>query len=247
MDLKLADTVVVITGAAAGLGASLASQFSQEGARVIGIDVAAEQLTALRDEGVLEEAFTLDLENLDDIGRAFDHLSDDLGRIDTLINAAGITHLSPAFEFGTAAWTQVIQVNLSGTFFAAQAAAKVMRDYGGGSIVNFSSIAGSAGLPRTAAYCASKGGVDALTRALAAEWAPHNIRVNAVAPSWFDTDMGRKVNDRELVGDSRLERVPLGRIGIPTELSPMVLLLASPLASMMTGGIYPVDGGFLAV
>jgi NAD(P)-dependent dehydrogenase (short-subunit alcohol dehydrogenase family) len=169
-----------------------------------------------------------------------------LGPIDVLVNSAGITHRSPAADFPEAAWHRVIAVNLTGVFHGCQVVGRRMLARRRGRIVNIASIAGQIGLTGTVAYAASKGGVVMLTRALAVEWAPHNVRVNAIAPSWFESNIGDLIHREPGYAERAMRRVPVGRMGTPDELIGAVLYLASDASAMVTGHILAVDGGTLA-
>ena len=169
-----------------------------------------------------------------------------LGPIEILVNSAGITHRGPATDFPEAQWHRVIAVNLTGVYLASQAVGRRMVARRRGRIVNIASIAGEIGLAGTIAYSASKGGVVQLTRALAVEWAPHQVRVNAIAPSWFSTDIGELIHREPEYERRAMQRVPAGRMGRPDELVGAALYLDSEASSMVTGHILAVDGGTLA-
>lgn len=168
------------------------------------------------------------------------------GRLDVLVNSAGI---SPAFKgaelIEDEEWRQIVDVNLSGAFFCCRETGRLMLQQGSGSIVNISSVHGSVGGARLAAYAATKGGVEALTRTLAVEWAGRGVRVNAVAPGYFETEMTaglRRGRWRQWL----LERIPAGRFGLPEQLVPAVLFLATDASSYGTGATLFVDGGWTA-
>ncbi len=169
-----------------------------------------------------------------------------LGPVDVLVNSAGITRRRPAVEFAEDDWQRVIAVNLTGVFLACQAAGRRMLERRRGRIVKIASIAGEIGLAGTIAYAASKGGVVMLTRALAVEWAAQGVRVNAIAPSWFDTDMGGLMRREPDYAERAMRRVPMGRMGRPDELVGAVVYLASEASAMVTGHVLAVDGGTLA-
>jgi NAD(P)-dependent dehydrogenase (short-subunit alcohol dehydrogenase family) len=169
-----------------------------------------------------------------------------LGPIDVLVNSAGITHRSPAADFPEAQWHRVLAVNLTGVFWGCQVVGQRMLARRRGSIVNIASIAGQIGLTGTVAYAASKGGVVMLTRALAVEWASQNVRVNAIAPSWFESNIGDLIHREPGYAERAMRRVPVGRMGKPDELIGAVLYLASAASSMVTGHVLAVDGGTLA-
>ncbi len=166
--------------------------------------------------------------------------------IDILVNSAGITTRLPPLEFPEEEFDRIIAVNLKGTFLCCQAAARQMVRQGGGKIVNLTSIGGMVGLPNTVAYCASKGGVVQMTRALAIDLAPHKINVNAVAPSLADTPIATSVFQNPETLKWFLSKVPMGRLCEPRDVSSAVLFLASAAADFVTGQILAVDGGYLA-
>jgi gluconate 5-dehydrogenase len=176
---------------------------------------------------------------VDDVGRQ-------LGPIDGLVNAAGVTRRVPAAEFPLADWERILAVNLTGSFLCCQAVGRGMLARQRGRIVNVASIAGQIGLPGTVAYSASKGGVVMLTRALAVEWAPFNVQVNAIAPSWFETAMGSLIELDPEYRDRAMRRVPARRMGQPEELVGATVFLLSDAATMVTGHVLAVDGGTLA-
>jgi NAD(P)-dependent dehydrogenase (short-subunit alcohol dehydrogenase family) len=170
------------------------------------------------------------------------------GRIDIVINSAGLSdNFVPTIEKSFAHWQRLIDVNLGGTFLVARAAANVMIANKAGVILNFNSIAGVLGLPIRSAYSASKAGVAMLTRVLACEWAPHNIRVNAVAPGYIMTPMVEKlIADGKLDTDRVVRRTPMGKFGTAEQVADALLFLASAQASFITGVTLPVDGGYTA-
>ncbi len=169
---------------------------------------------------------------------------DEFGRIDVLLNNAGTSWGARAEEMTLAQWNKVIETNLTGTFLFAQAAGKVMMKQGRGSIINIASIAGlraSSHELEAIGYSASKGGVISFTRDLASKWGAHGIRVNAIAPGWFPSDMSQKVLERQR--DKLLAAIPLGRFGGSEDLKGAAVYLASDASSFMTGQILSVDGG----
>jgi gluconate 5-dehydrogenase len=170
---------------------------------------------------------------------------EELGGLDVLVNNAGTSWGAPAIDHPLEAWEKVVRVNLTGLFLLSQAAAGVMRARGGGRIVNIASSAAFAGLPAdvmdAAAYTASKGGVVSLTKDLAVKWASYGIRVNAIAPGWFPSDLSRPVVERH--EDRLLDEIPLGRLGGESDLKGAVAYLASAASDFVTGAVLHVDGG----
>jgi gluconate 5-dehydrogenase len=248
--LDLGGRTVVVTGAGGGLGRALALGLAAAGAAVAVTDVDAARARDVADAvaaaGGRALAARLDVTDAVEVEAVMDAVTAGLGPIDGLLNAAGVTRRGPAVDFPRAEWERVLAVNLTGTFLCCQAAGRRMLARGRGAIVNISSIAGRIGLPGTIAYIASKGGVVMLTRGLAVEWAAQGVRVNAIAPSWFATDMGHLIDREPGYRDRVLRRVPLGRMGRPEELVGAAVFLLSDAASMVTGHVLAVDGGVLA-
>ncbi len=248
--LGLSGRTVLVTGGGGGLGSVMAKGLAEAGAAVAVTDVDADRAwavaRAVEAAGGRAVAERLDVTDAEDVERVMEAVSAGLGPIDGLVNAAGITRRGPAADFPRADWDRVLAVNLTGTFLCCQAAGRRMVARGRGAIVNVASIAGHIGLPGTIAYIAAKGGVVMLTRGLAVEWATHGVRVNALAPSWFATDMGNLIDREPEYRDRVLRRVPLGRLGQPEELIGATVFLLSDAASMVTGHVLAVDGGVLA-
>jgi gluconate 5-dehydrogenase len=246
----LAGRCVLVTGAGGGLGSALARGVAAAGAAVAVTDVDPARARAVADAveaaGGRAWAAPLDVTDGAAVGRVVAAVTERLGPIDGLLNVAGITRRGAAVDFPQAEWDRILTVNLTGTFLCCQAVGRGMVERGAGAIVNIASIAGRIGLPGTIAYIASKGGVVMLTRGLAVEWAPHGVRVNAIAPSWFATDLGNLIDREPAYRERVLRRVPLGRMGRPEELVGAAVFLLSDAASMVTGHVLAVDGGVLA-
>ncbi len=244
--MDFADRVVVVTGGASGMGAASARRFAAHGARVVIVDrnaVGAAELAGelggiSRSGDVGDPAFCVDV-----IGDAVDRY----GRLDALVNAAGVIVRAPGIETTDEQWHHIMNVNVSGTFFMCRAAIRAMLPSGRGAIVNFGSIWGDLGSAGVAAYCASKGAVHNLTRALAMDHAADGIRVNAVCPGEVRTPMLQSERS-EPVTDELLARiaatVPMGRLAEPSEIANVVVFLASDEASYMTGALVSVDAGY---
>jgi NAD(P)-dependent dehydrogenase (short-subunit alcohol dehydrogenase family) len=248
--LGLAGRTILVTGGGGGLGSVMAKGLAVAGAAVAITDVDADRIAAVARDveaaGGRVLAERLDVTDADAVERVMDAVTVRLGPIDGLVNLAGITRRGAAADFARAEWDHVLAVNLTGTFLCCQAAGRRMLARGRGSIVNVASIAGHIGLPGTIAYIAAKGGVVMLTRGLAVEWASRGVRVNALSPSWFATDMGNLIDREPEYRDRVLRRIPLGRLGQPEELIGAAVFLLSDAASMVTGHILAVDGGVLA-
>ena len=241
--------VAVVTGASSGLGVAFATGLASAGADIAICARRADRLRetqrAVQDSGRRCVAVEADVSRPEDCRRVAEHAAGELGRVDVLINNAGMGTAVPALREPPEDFKRVIDVNLNGTYFMAQACAAVMRQTGGGSIVNIGSILGStsAGLPQ-AAYSSSKAAIIGLTRDLAQQWTGrYGIRVNALAPGFFASEMTDQYPDDYIEG--RLERVPAGRIGEADELVAAAVFLASDAASYITGVLLPVDGGTL--
>jgi NAD(P)-dependent dehydrogenase (short-subunit alcohol dehydrogenase family) len=252
----LSGRVALITGAGVGFGEAISLGFAEFGCDIAACDLDIEnpQRTAekVRKLGRRAIALKANVAVPDDIFAMVDATVKEFGGIDILINCAGIPQHDPAETTPLETWDRVLDINLRGTFLCCQAAARVMLKKGSGVIVNFSSIAGVVGVGRGAnAYCASKGGVNALTKQLALEWADRGIRVNAIAPCQFMTPGLKEVMAKPQFNPAKLmqtwtSNIPLGRVGEPNEIVGPTLFLASNASSMVTGVVLPVDGGYLA-
>lgn len=240
--------VAVVTGAASGIGAETARYFAACGAAValLDVDVASANVVAAECGGEVV-ALGVDVTARSSIVSAVDEILGRFGHIDVLVNSAGITGHAPAEEFPEDKWAQIINVNLTGTFFACQAVGRVMLQQGHGTIVNLASVGALVGLEQSVAYCASKGGVAQVTRTLAAEWATRGVRVNAVAPSPTETKMAQRLKAEDPGFElAALRRVPMDRFGHPSEIVDAIVFLSSASSSLVTGHILAVDGGWLA-
>ena len=240
--------VALVTGAASGLGRAIAVGLAEAGARVRCVDRdAAGNDEVARSIGEMADAFAADVSDPEAITAAVDGLVADTSRIDVLVNSAGIGGRSPAVDYPEDMWDSIMDINLRGTYLACRAAGRHMVPARSGSIINIASVGGLAGYPGSLGYQASKGGVVALTRTLAIEWAPQGVRVNAIAPSQFESAIVLAQWEKEPDMRARWEsRTPLGRIGQPDEIVGPAIFLASEAAAMVTGHILAVDGGYLA-
>lgn len=241
----LTGRVAVVTGGGGGLGFEMARALKEAGAAVVLVgrrrDALEEACQRLGD-GVL--ALSADVTRADQVESTMAEARAWRGRIDVLVNAAGTHAIRPSHDLPVADWQRVVDVNLSGSFLCARTVAPMMREQGGGKIINIGSVMSVWGLPRRAAYAASKGGITLLTRSLAQEWGPWRINVNAIAPGFFRTRLNAALfDDREWV-ERLTARLALGRPGAPGDLDGAVVFLASRASDYVTGQVLYVDGGF---
>ncbi|GKY87058.1 glucose 1-dehydrogenase [Sinisalibacter aestuarii] len=235
--MDLSEKVVLISGAAKGMGAHHARAFAAAGARLVLGDVLDADLNALAKElGGDVVAVHLDVSKASDWDAAVKAAMDAFGRIDVLVNNAGILRIAPIEEYTDELWDQVLGINLSGSFKGIRAVIPAMKAAGGGSIINVSSTAGLKGFQSCSAYISSKFGIRGLTKAAAIELAPHNIRVNSVHPGNIKTEMTDGLYPN-------YKHVPMNRIGQPDEISKLVLFLASDDSSFSTAAEFVADGG----
>ena len=249
----LSGKVALVTGAARGLGKAAAVGLAAFGAELAVLDLDCERCAATIDAIVALRrralAYACDVADEAAVRRTVDRIHRDFGRVDILVNIAGITARIPTDEMPPDTVRRLTEVNYYGTFWMCQAVGRVMLAQGGGNIVNMSALGGGLqGLGRgNAAYCSSKGAIAALTRDLACEWGPRGIRVNAVAPCWFQTDMNATsifANPRFM--EQVMSKLPMKRIGQPEDLVGPIVFLASDASAMITGLVLPVDGGAAA-
>lgn len=243
---QLSQKVALVTGAARGIGLATAKKFLAEGWRVALLDIEGELLgRALAEIGQSEAtlALTCDISDSVAVGAAMKAIERQFGRLDALVNNAGIAVFAPLMETSDADWRRVIEVNLTGPFLCSKAAVPLMREVGCGAIVNVTSISAVRASTLRSAYGTSKAGLAHLTKQLAVELAALNIRVNGVAPGPVDTAMAKQVHTPEIRADYH-DAIPLNRYGLEEELAEAIFFLCSERASYITGQILAVDGGF---
>ncbi len=239
-----------VTGASRGIGRSVAVCLAEAGANValIGRDTAAleETLAGVKAHGRRALALKTDVTSADSIQAAVDAAIKEFGRIDTLVCNAGVQKLKPFLDMKPEDWRGLISTNLEGAIMTMQAVGKGMVDQKSGSIITMSSIYSFVGAPWNSIYCMTKGGLAQLSKALAVEWARHNVRVNAICPGWIETDLTKPYMTDQKTVDAGLKQIPLRRFGKPEDIGPMAVYLASDEASFVTGEAFVIDGGQIA-
>ena len=247
---RMKDKVVLVTGGASGIGREACRLLAEEGAWVFAADLQAQALQdavrLITGQGGRAEAVSLDVTNQQEWSQAVSHVLEIAGRIDVLINNAGILLMKPVQDTTSEEWDRVLEVNLKGVFLGTRSVIPSMQSAKRGVIINLSSIAGIVGIGSSAAYQASKGAVRQFTKACAVDLAPFNIRVNSIHPGLIETAMTHDIMaDPSQVG-ALLGPTLLGRVGQPIEIAQALLFLASDESSFMTGAELVVDGGYTA-
>jgi len=251
---RLTGKVALITGGGTGIGRAIAMAFAREGARVA---VAGRRLEKVREVAAEIEkqagaaiALQCDVSNANDAERAIHETAMKFGKLNLLVNNAGTLSVSTVDTISEDDWDRVISTNLKGPFLMSRAALKEFRKNGGGTIVNVGSVLGLVAMKDRAVYCASKGGVTMLTKAMALDHAHENVRVNCICPSIIETELVKGLFDDSEQGktlkQSRMGTIPLGRFGKPADVADLAVFLASEESSWLTGGAIPLDGGLTA-
>ena len=237
----LTGQAALITGASRGIGHDLARALAHAGADVL---AGVRSPTEFEEENI--DTVQLDVRDRDSVDAAVNEAVSGHGKLDILVNNAGLGTNHDALDATAEEWDELMAVNLKGAFTACQAAGRHMVERGYGRIVNMSSQAAAVGIPRHAAYSASKAGLEGLTRVLALEWGPSGVTVNAVAPTFIRTPgTAERLDDPTFLEDV-VSRIPIGRVGTTSEVAAAVIFLASPAASLINGATLAVDGGWTA-
>lgn len=253
-NMRLDGRVALVTGASRGIGRAIAEAMAGAGARVALASRQPELLNEMAhaisaETGSHCEAFRVDMADPEEASRLAEEVRARLGRIDILVNNAGANIRKDSLDYTAGEWDHVLTVNLKSQFFLTQAAARLMKEQGGGKILNIGSMSAHLGIPSIPAYTCTKAAMEQLTRMLAVEWAEYNIQVNAIAPGWIDTALTRPLQEDPSMRaryEWVISRTPAGRFGEPGELAGAAIFLCSPAADFITGQVLAVDGGILA-
>lgn len=245
-DFDLTGKVCIVTGGGRGIGRGMAEGLYRHGATVVltgrTLSVLEEAATAMGDRAY---GIACDVSNEADVVALRDAVVARSGKIDVLVNNAGVNPIFKTIErTSLEEWRNIIDVNLTGVFLCCKYLGGAIGE--GGSVINVSSVAGHAGLPRSVPYCGSKGGVEMMTKALALDWAKKGVRVNTLAPGWVDTDLTHGLLEHDVHGKRLLDRTPLGRFAVPNDMAGGVVFLASDASAFMTGQSLVIDGGWTA-
>jgi NAD(P)-dependent dehydrogenase (short-subunit alcohol dehydrogenase family) len=250
--LDISNKITLVTGGTSGIGRAIALGFAQAGAKVVAGSTSADKVAAISKElGSDNMGIQLDVSDEASVNKAIEATVKKYGRLDAIVNAAGVIKRQPSLEMPISEFERIVRVNLTGSFIVAQAAGRVMKDQAPdakgqrGSIVFIASLNSFISLTEVLAYASSKSGVMGLTRGLANEWAQYGIRVNAIAPGVIPTDLNRPLIEGTPRGAWLKQHTPLGRFGQPDELVGAAVYLISPSASYTSGETIVVDGGFL--
>ena len=246
----LSGKVAMVTGSTRGLGEVAAMALAKAGADVAVCGRNKADLkrvsSAIEQMGKKSAGFTVDVTSKKSVHTSVDQILKHFGKIDILMNNAGVNHRVPVLDFPEKEWDLIIDTNLKGYFLVTQAVAPQMLERGYGKVINMSSILGTIGLPNQLAYASSKGGVDQMTKVMALEWAKGGVRVNAIGPTYFETELVTQIRDDPERFNFINERTPMGRWGHLPELEGIVIFLAAPASDFITGQTILIDGGWTA-
>jgi NAD(P)-dependent dehydrogenase (short-subunit alcohol dehydrogenase family) len=249
--LRLQDRVAIVTGSSRGIGLAIARGFAREGADVVltsrsgaSLGRAVEEISQL---GTTVLPVEVDVTKPEDLDRMAAVVHDTFGRIDVLVNNAGMPMVAPSESLELEAWRRTLDTNLTGVFLCSQAVGRIMLRQGSGSIINIASLTSFLGFPGRTAYSATKSAILGITRSLSSEWAPRGVRVNAIAPGFILTDLVQGVINRGALDPQKvISRTPLGRLGTPEDIAGPAIFLASDDSAFVTGQVLAVDGGWLS-
>jgi NAD(P)-dependent dehydrogenase (short-subunit alcohol dehydrogenase family) len=245
---RLANKVAIVTGSASGIGLGIAQLFTKEGAKVVFSDINSKSGKAAADAAASKDGNAIfvecDISNAESVKNLVVKTLESFGTVDILINNAGILYQKPISETTDEEWNTVINTNLKGPFLLTREVLQVFEKHGKGKIVNIASIAGIIGYENLSAYCASKGGIIAMTRSLALEFAPKKINVNCICPGAIKTGMTKVIEENEAMLKQTLTSIPAGRMGNPIDIANAALYLASDESEYVTGASIVVDGGW---
>ena len=246
----LSGKVAMVTGSTRGLGEVAATALAKAGADIAVCGRSTTDLErvseAIKELGRDSAGFVIDVLSKESVREGVDRVLKHFGKVDILVNNAGLNYRVPALEFPEEEWDLVINTNLKGYFLVAQAVVPQMLERGYGKVINMSSILGSIALPNQLAYASAKGGVDQMTKVMALEWAKQGVRVNAIGPTYFETEMVKQIRDDPERFNFINERTPMGRWGYLPELEGIVIFLAAPASNFITGQTIYIDGGWTA-
>lgn len=247
---RLEGKIALVTGSAQGLGKEIALSLAQNGCSLVLADIVYPEETARQIEKIGSRSISVkaDISAEAEVKNIVEKAISEYKKVDILVNNAGISQLSytATEDLPIGEWDKIIGVNLRGTFLCCKHVGKQMIGSGGGTIINISTTAGITGVPRAPAYCASKAGIILLTKSLALEWVKYNIRVNAIAPHYLETELTNGLRASEKVYDGLVQQIPMRRFGKPAEIIGTILLLSSSASSYITGTVIVIDGGYLA-
>jgi len=241
----------IVVGGSKGLGKGMATALSSAGANVViasrsqsALNLAAKDIEQQTENKILPISFDVSKEG--DTERLAKQTLNEFGSIDILVNSAGMNIRKPAEDVTKEDWDTLMEVQLKGVFFTCQEVGKIMIKQKKGKIINLASLTSKLGLPNMIAYCAAKGGIVQMTRALATEWAKYNINVNAIGPGYYKTEQTKALFDDKERLEGLLRRIPMGRTGLPEDLAGAVIFLSSEASNYLTGQTIYVDGGWLS-
>jgi NAD(P)-dependent dehydrogenase (short-subunit alcohol dehydrogenase family) len=243
LSFSLENKIAVVTGGASGIGQAIVEAYTSQGATVVVFDRVIDALQGLVDAGQLAAAIACDVTDEGLVANAVQEVVARFGRIDVLVNCAGLAILSPAEELTSAQWNTTLAVNLTGAFTMSQHVGRIMLAQGRGTVISLASQAATVALPGHVAYCASKFGLVGLTKVLALEWAARGVTANTISPTVVLTPLGREFWDNP-AGDALKAQIPTGRFALPEEIAAAAVFLASDSARMINGADLLVDGGY---